>query len=85
MLLLGILTPCWQDHGDSREPICGFTPPSRNAMNLDKRTSGDMEGAGIWGDSLAAVSHIKLSQDAFSGNPPVSLVAPMSLLMSTQD
>ena len=33
---------------------------------LDKRTSGDTEGAGIWGDSLGAISHIKLSQGASS-------------------
>ena len=42
---------------------------------LDERTSGDTEGAGICGDSLGAISHIKLSQGAFRGNPPVSLVS----------
>ena len=41
--------------------------------SLDKRTSGDTEGAGIWGDAPGAISHIKLSQGAFRGNPPVSL------------
>ena len=48
---------------------------------LDKRTSGDTEGTRIWGDSLGAISHIKLSQGAFRGNPPVSLVPPVSLLV----
>ena len=48
---------------------------------MDKRTSGDTEGAGIWGDSLGAMSHIKLSQGAFRENPPVSLVPPVSLLV----
>ena len=46
-----------------------------------KRTSGDTEGAGIWGDSIGTISHIKLSQGAFRGNPPLSLVAPVSLLV----
>ena len=32
-------------------------------------------GAGIWGDSLGAISHIKLSQGAFRGSPPVALVS----------
>ena len=27
------------------------------------------EGAGIWGDSLGAISHLKLRQGAFRGNP----------------
>ena len=50
-------------------------PKAVLAFSLDKRT-GDTEGAGIWGDSLGAISHIKLSQGAFRGNPPVSLVPP---------
>ena len=33
----------------------------------DKRTSGDTEGAGIRGDSLGAISRIKLSQGASNG------------------
>ena len=39
--------------------------------------SGDTEGAGIifWGDSLGAISHIKL-RGAFTGKSPVSLVPP---------
>ena len=37
-------------------------------------------GSGDRGDSLGAISHIKLSQGAFRGNPPVSLVPPVSLL-----
>ena len=37
------------------------------AVLLDKRTSRDTEGAGIWGDSLGDISHIKLSQDASKG------------------
>ena len=37
------------------------------------------EGVGIWGDSLGAISHIKLSQGAFRGNPPGSLLPPVSL------
>ena len=37
--------------------------------------------AGIRRDSLGAISHIKLSQGAFRGNPPVSLVPPVSLLI----
>ena len=41
-------------------------------------------GAGIWGDSLGAISQIKLSQGAFRGNPPVSLV-PLSLLVGFPD
>ena len=41
----------------------------------------DTEGAGIWGDSLGAISHIKRSQGAFRGDPPVSLVAPVSLIV----
>ena len=52
---------------------------------LDKQTSGDTEGAGIWADSLGAISHIKLSQGAFRGNPPVSLVPPVSLLVGFPD
>ena len=39
---------------------------------------------GILGESLGAVSHIKLRQGAFGGNPPnppVSLVPPVSLLV----
>ena len=36
---------------------------------MDKQTSGDTEGAGIWGDSLGAISHIKHSQGL-----PVSLL-----------
>ena len=48
---------------------------------LDKRTSGDTEGAGIWGDSLGAISH-KLSQGACTGeSSTVSLVPPVSLLV----
>ena len=50
--------------------------PSPAARNLDKRTSGDT-GAGTWGDSLGAISHIKLSQ----GASPVSLAPPLSLLV----
>ena len=38
--------------------------------HLDKRTSGDTEGAGTWGDSLGAISHVKLSQGAFRGILP---------------
>ena len=34
---------------------------------LYKRTSGNTEGAGIWGVSLSAMSHIKLSQGASNG------------------
>ena len=49
--------------------------------DFDKQTSGDTEGAGIWGDSLGAISHIKLIQGAFRGNPPISLVPPVSLLV----
>ena len=46
------------------------------------KQAGITEGAGIWGDSLGAISHIiKLSQDAFRGNPPVSFVPPVSLLV----
>ena len=37
-------------------------------------------GSGDMGDSLGTISHIKLSQGAFRGNPPVSLVPPVSLL-----
>ena len=61
--------------------------PSRicNLAHLDKRTSGDTKGAGIWGDSLGAISHIKLSQDAFRGNPPVFLLPPVSLLVGFPD
>ena len=51
------------------------------AYTTRKGTSGDTEGARIWGDSLGAISHIKLSQGAFTGNPPVSLVPPVSLLV----
>ena len=47
---------------------------------MDKRTSGDAEGAGIWGDSLGAISR-KVCPGAFRGNPPVSLVPPVSLLV----
>ena len=58
------------------------SPCTVNLMQLlDKRTSKDTEGAGIWGDSLGAIFHIKLSQGAFRGNPPVSLVLPVSLLV----
>ena len=41
------------------------------------------EQAGIRGsgDTLGAISHIKLSQGAFNGNPRVSLVPPVSLLV----
>ena len=35
----------------------------------------------MWGDSLGGISHIKLSQGAFRGNPPVSLVPPVFLLV----
>ena len=48
---------------------------------FDKRKSGDMEGAGIWGDSLGAISHIKLSQGHLRGHFPVYLVCPVSLLV----
>ena len=40
---------------------------------------------GYGGDSLNAISHIKLSQGAFRGNPPVSLVPPVSLLVGFPD
>ena len=40
------------------------------------------EGSGDrGGDSLGTISHIKLDQGAFRGNPPVSLVPPVSLLV----
>ena len=45
------------------------------------RTSGDTEGAGIWGDSPWHHFPIKLRQGEFVGNPPLSLVAPVSLLV----
>ena len=47
---------------------------------LDKRTSGDTE-VDREGFQLGAFFHIKLSQGAFRGNPPVSLVPPVSLLV----
>ena len=56
-----------------------------NIASEDKRTSGDTERAEIWGDSLGAVSRIKLSPGAFRGNPPVSLVLPVSLLVGFPD
>ena len=34
---------------------------------MDKQKSGDTEGAGLWGDSFGAISHIKLSQGVFRG------------------
>ena len=37
------------------------------------------------GFQLGAISHIKLSQGAFRGNPPVSLVPPVSLLVGFPD
>ena len=52
---------------------------------LDNRTSRDTERAGIWGDSLGTISHIKLSLGAFRGNPPVSLVPRVSLLVDFPD
>ena len=50
---------------------------------LDKRTSGDTEGAGIRGDSLGAMSHIKLRQGASNGGilNRINLVPPVSLLV----
>ena len=48
------------------------------------QASGDTEGAGIWGDSLGAISHVQLSQGAFGafwGDPTLSLVPPVSLLV----
>ena len=56
------------------------TPQRRSPTHLgrfwlDKRTSG---GSGDMGDSLGAISHIKLSQGAFRGNPPIFLVPCIS-------
>ena len=53
----------------TRERTCHCRRP----YVLDKRTSRDTERAGL--------SHIKLSQGAFRGNPPVSLVPLISLLV----
>ena len=47
--------------------------------------AGIRRGAGMWGDSLGANSHIKLSQGARRGNPPISLIPPVSLLVGFPD
>ena len=66
---LRLAAPCQLEAAD---PQAYATNRSRN--KLDKQTSGDTQGAGIWGDSLGAISHMKLSQVALRQNPPVSLV-----------
>ena len=74
---IGLAKICNASHRSARFRV-GIVPCSL----LDKRTSGDTEGAGIWGNSLGAISHIKLNQAAFGGSSPVSLVPPVSLLVS---
>ena len=61
-------------------PNCALQFGTNPKSALDKRSSGNTEGAGIWVDSLGAISHITLSQGAFRGNPAVSVVPPVSLL-----
>ena len=53
-------------------------PPSGTSMVnlLDKQTSRDTEGAGIWGILLVPFPTSKLVK-----NPPVSLVPPVSLIV----
>ena len=54
----------------------------RGSGQTNKREygSGDMGGF-----QFGAISHIKLSQGAFRGNPPVSLIPPVSLLVGFPD
>ena len=60
--------------------------PLPSPMELDKRTSGDgYGGSGDAGGFPWRHSHIKLNQGAFRGNPPVSLVTPVSLLVGFPD
>ena len=77
----------WAGHHSAKRKRSWWGPPvdwflfSREAKRkttiFDKQTRRDTEGAGIWGDSLDAISHIKLSQGAFRGNPPVSNWFPL--------
>ena len=55
-------------------------------MVLARANKRGCGGSGnIWGgDSLGAIAHIKL-QGAFRGNPPVSLVPPVSLPVGFPD
>ena len=56
-------------------------PKERRAQVWTNEHAGIRERVPIWGDSLGAMSRIKLSQGAFREIPPVSLVPPVSLLV----
>ena len=53
--------------------------------NWTNEQAGIRRERGGLGDSLGAISHIKHSQGAFRGNPPVFLVPPVSLPVGFPD
>ena len=52
-------------------------------METNKRGYGGSRDMG--GFQLGAISHIKLRQGAFRGDPPISLVPPVSLPVGFPD